>query len=206
MGNYVVKRNGYLIPYIGAELEDIEQEPDGYLMSYKEYLAYKTQVSGFETEKYLIHQKCEREISDAYKTLYESKLKNAQKQIRKELSQQQQYYIDKNEELRNTIAELNNEISLLTENCENLKKSKTSLDNLMRIKREQGNAARGIINKKQHHGYIIIMAILSSIVKKLKIVTSGNIIIKKHHGNLSFRPLIWLIVPILALETRSSPN
>ena len=44
-----------------------------------------------------------------------------------------------------------------------------------------------------------IMAILSSIVKKLKIVTSGNIIIKKHHGNLSFRPLIWLIVPILAL-------
>lgn len=156
MGNYVIKKNGYLVPYIGAELEDIEREPDGYLMSYKEYLAYKTQVSGFETEKYLIRQKCEREISDAYKALYESELENTKKQLRKELSQQQQYYIDKNEELRNTIAELNNEISLLTENCENLEKSKTSLDNLMRIKREQGNAARGIINKKQHHGYIII--------------------------------------------------
>lgn len=156
MGNYVIKKNGYLVPYIGAELEDIEREPDGYLMSYKEYLTYKTQVSGFETEKYLIRQKCEREISDAYKALYESELENTKKQLRKELSQQQQYYIDTNEELRNTIAELNNEISLLTENCENLEKSKTSLDNLMRIKREQGNAARGIINKKQHHGYIII--------------------------------------------------
>lgn len=200
MGNYVIKKNGYLVPYIGAELEDIEREPDGYLMSYKEYLAYKTQVSGFETEKYLIRQKCEREISDAYKALYESELENTKKQLRKELSQQQQYYIDKNEELRNTIAELNNGISLLTENCENLEKSKTSLDNLMRIKREQGNAARGIINKKQHHGYIIIN---SQEVEDRDFWEYNN---KKHHGNLSFRPLIWLIVPILALETRSSPN
>ena len=23
MGNYVIKKNGYLVPYIGAELEDI---------------------------------------------------------------------------------------------------------------------------------------------------------------------------------------
>lgn len=83
MGNYVIKKNGYLVPYIGAELEDIEREPDGYLMSYKEYLAYKTQVSGFETEKYLIRQKCEREISDAYKALYESELENTKKQLRK---------------------------------------------------------------------------------------------------------------------------
>lgn len=70
----------------------------------------------------------------------------------------------------------------------------------MRIKREQGNAARGIINKKQHHGYIIIN---SQEVEDRDFWEYNN---KKHHGNLSFRPLIWLIVPILALETRSSPN
>ena len=39
------------------------------LMSYKEYLAYKTQVSGLKQRNILSTKKCEREISDAYKAL-----------------------------------------------------------------------------------------------------------------------------------------
>ena len=172
MGYFVKKSSFGLKPVTFSTNTEINvYDTDGYYLSPDEYVNIQQTLSRQKEKIVQLQQEKEQEeqkLLDYYQNAFQRVKKEYSNKLSGELQHIREKNIQPSEEYEKQLFIVKTQLEELQTQLTKAKQYGTDQEtlnkNLLRILKERANAERGIIPKKQHHGYIILCS--QQLIKK----------------------------------------
>lgn len=172
MGYFVKKSSFGLKPVTFSTNTEINvYDTDGYYLSPDEYVNIQQTLSRQKEKIVQLQQEKEQEeqkLLDYYQNAFQKVKKEYSNKLSGELQHIREKNIQPSEEYEKQLFIVKTQLEELQTQLTKAKQYGTDQEtlnkNLLRILKERANAERGIIPKKQHHGYIILCS--QQLIKK----------------------------------------